>query len=206
MSAFVVTGTDTDIGKSVFCAALVKAIGASYWKPVQAGLEDGGDSARIRELSGLRDDRIVPEVWRLSTPCSPHLAARLDDVTIVPDALAIPSARPLVIEGAGGALVPLTEDYVFADLFARWGLPVIIVARTTLGTINHTLLTIEALRARNCSIHGVAFVGEVNSDSEQIITRMGRVRCLGRLPWLAPLTGEALSDAFASHFDIRDFV
>jgi dethiobiotin synthetase len=111
----------------------------------------------------------------------------------------------LVIEGAGGVLVPLRRDMVYADVFARWGLPVVLVARTTLGTINHSLLSIEALRARSIPILGIAFVGEANEDSEATIAAMGGVRRLGRLPILDPLAREGLTDAFVDSFHVPDF-
>lgn len=197
MTAFIVTGTDTDAGKTVFAAGLAGYLGGWYWKPVQAGLEDGSDSERAAALSGLPRERILPEAWRLTTPCSPHRAAEIDGVVIEPDRLTLPEQRPLVVEGAGGALVPLTREVLFADLFARWGLPAIVVARTSLGTINHSLLTIEALRARGVPIHGVAFVGDSVEDSEATICAIGRVRRLGRLPWLDSLDAASLRTAFA---------
>lgn len=205
MSAFVVTGTDTGIGKTVFAAALTAALGAHYWKPVQSGLEDGADKDHVARLTGLSADRVLPETWGLTHPLSPHRAAELDGVAIDPDALALPKHRPLVVEGAGGALVPITREVTFADVFARWGLPVIVVARTTLGTINHSLLTFEALRGRGVAIHGVAFVGEANEDNEATIAQMGGVRRLGRLPLLAMLTRDTLGSAFAEHFRLADF-
>jgi dethiobiotin synthetase len=204
-AVFVVTGTDTGIGKTVFAAGLAAMLGASYWKPVQAGLDEGGDSETAERL-GVPHHRILPEAYRLVTPCSPHRAAAIDGVTIDPDALALPAIDgPLVIEGAGGALVPMRDDLLFADLFARWARPVILVARTELGTINHSLLSIEALRARSAPILGVAFVGEANEDSEATIARIGQVRRLGRLPRLDPLDAASLAKAFAVHFDRNDF-
>lgn len=110
-----------------------------------------------------------------------------------------------MIEGAGGVLVPLTRQVTFADVFARWGLPVVVVARTTLGTINHSLLTFEALRARGVPIHGVAFVGDANPDNEATIAAMGGARRLGRLPLLADLTPKSLAVAFAANFRKSDF-
>ncbi|AJP71960.1 dethiobiotin synthase [Sphingomonas hengshuiensis] len=203
MTRFVVTGTDTDIGKTVFAAALTDALGASYWKPVQAGLDDGSDSARVGALAGVP---VLPEAYRLTTPCSPHRAAEIDGVTIDPARLALPDvAGPLVVEGAGGVLVPITRELLYADMMARWGLPVVLVARTGLGTINHSLLSIEALRARGVAIVGIAFIGEAQEDSEAIIAAIGGVRRLGRLPRLDPLTPEALRAAFAAQFDLADF-
>lgn len=203
--AIVVTGTDTDIGKTVFAAALAAALDAFYWKPVQAGLDAGGDSSRIATLGGLPAERILPEAYRLTTPCSPHRAAEIDGIMVDPARLVPPPVRPLVIEGAGGALVPITPDLLFADLFARWQLPVVIVARTGLGTINHSLMTIEALRARSVPILGIAFIGDAVEDNEATITRIGGVRRLGRLPILAPLNRTSLAQAFAANFNVEDF-
>lgn len=203
--AFVVTGTDTEIGKTVFAAGLTGALRAHYWKPVQAGLDDGSDRERVAALSGLPASNILPEAYRLTTPCSPHEAAARDGVAIDPARLEPPAIRPLVIEGAGGALVPLTPNILFADVFARWRLPTIIVARTGLGTINHSLLSIEALRSREVPILGVAFVGDANEESERTIARIGGVDRLGRLPFLEPLNSATLADAFAQHFRLEDF-
>lgn len=184
----VVTGTDTGIGKTVAAAALAWRLCASYWKPVQAGLDEETDSEAVARLAGVE---VLPEAYRLTTPCSPHRAAEIDGVTIDPDRLVPPPGR-VVIEGAGGALVPLTRELVYADLFSRWGLPVVVVARTALGTINHSLLTIEALRARSIWVGGVLFSGEAMPDSEATICAMGGVRSLGRIPMLDPLTPETL--------------
>lgn len=209
MTHFVVTGTDTDIGKTVFSAALTAALGASYWKPVQSGLEGGTDSERIAQLTGLSDaghPRIFPERYRLVTPASPHLSAEIDGVEIDPAAITPPACDgPLVIEGAGGALVPVTRTVLFADLFARWQLPVIICARTGLGTISHTLMTIESLRSRGVPIHGIAFIGDAMPDSEAVIPEISGVRRLGRLDRLSRLDRDSLIAAFDAGFDIKDF-
>ncbi len=206
MTAFVITGTGTDVGKTVFAAALTRALDGCYWKPVQAGLDGGSDAQRVAALTGLAPDRILPEAWILNTPASPHHAADIDGVTIEAAALTPPAcSRPLVIEGAGGALVPLNHQVLFADVFAAWGLPVVVCASTALGTINHSLLTLEALRARGLDVRGVAFIGEANPSSEAAIVGFGKVRRLGRLPWLDPLTPATLSEAFAVGFDLEDF-
>ncbi len=205
MLRFVITGTDTDVGKTVFAAGLAAHLGARYWKPVQAGLAGATDSELVAQLVDGRAT-ILPEAYRLATPCSPHEAARIDCVTIDPARLTLPDGdEALVVEGAGGALVPLSNDLLIADLFARWGLPVVVVARTALGTINHSLLTIEALRARGIAIVGIAFSGDENAHSEAAIARFGQVRHLGRLPHLEPLTAETLAAAFAAHIDTSAF-
>jgi dethiobiotin synthetase len=196
---FVVTGTDTDIGKTVFAAGLAGMIGARYWKPVQAG--EPGDSETVAQLAGVE---IEPEAYRLKLAASPHQAAADEGITIDPNSL-IPPDGSLVIEGAGGLMVPLTRDTLFIDVFARWKLPVILCARTKLGTINHTLLSLEAVRTRDIPLHGVAFIGEANEESESIIVEKGRVKRLGRLPMVAPLTRGQLSAAFSKAFNARDF-
>lgn len=202
VTRFVVTGTDTGIGKTIFAAALAGATGTPYWKPVQAGLEEETDSEVVARLAGVA---VHPEGYRLVTPASPHLAAEIDGRTIDLDALT-PPPGDLIVEGAGGALVPVTRSLLTADIFARWKIPVIVCARTSLGTINHSLMTIEALRARGVPIHGIAFLGDAVADSEEIIADIGGVRRLGRLPVINPLTRDMLSAAFAASFDLADFL
>jgi dethiobiotin synthetase len=208
MSArLIVTGTDTGIGKTVFAAALAAALDGFYWKPIQAGVEEETDSAAVLRLSGLAPERILPEAYRLRTPASPHLAAERDGIVIDPNRLVLPETdRPLVAEGAGGLRVPLTRQATYIDIMARWQAPVVLCARTTLGTINHSLLSIDALRARDVAIAGIVFIGDANLDSERIIAELGGVRRLGRLPHLDPLSGPSLRSAFAAHFRIADFL
>jgi dethiobiotin synthetase len=203
----VVTGTDTGIGKTVFSAALAGALDAFYWKPLQSGLEEETDSEIVQRLSGLSAERILPERYRLKTPVSPHLAAAIDGVAIDVQGLELPSTkRPLVVEGAGGLMAPLTREVTYIDVFARWRVPVVLCARTTLGTINHSLLSIEAIRARGIPLVGVVFLGDENTDSERIIAELGRTRRLGRLPKLAPLDAASLKATFAAAFDISDIL
>ena len=199
MNGFIVTGTDTDIGKTVFAAGLAGALGAHYWKPVQAGVDPEGDKERVAALSGLPPSHILPEAYRLTTPASPHLAARIDGIAITAERLALPKVDgPLVVEGAGGLMVPVSESLLMIDLFALWGLPVILCARTGLGTINHSLLSIEALRTRAIPIAGIAFIGAAHAENERIIPLLGKVRSLGRLPSIDPLDAGTLKTAFTS--------
>ncbi|MVZ98101.1 ATP-dependent dethiobiotin synthetase BioD [Sphingorhabdus sp. IMCC26285] len=195
---YIITGTDTDVGKTVFAAGLAGHFGARYWKPVQAGTEGGSDSERVRRLSGGKAD-VLPEAYILGTPCSPHEAAHIDGVTVDLEHLALPAGNlPLVVEGAGGVLVPFADNLLAADLFAWWGLPVILVARTSLGTINHSLLSIEALRSRRIVVQGIIFMGEENRASEEAVIRLGGIAHLGRLPRLDPLSPDTLAEAFAA--------
>lgn len=194
MSTVIVTGTDTGIGKTVFSAGLTRALGAAYWKPVQSGLDETTDSETVALLSG---QPVLPEAYRLHLPASPHLSAETAGVEIDLARLTPPRvAGPLVIEGAGGLMVPLTRRCLFVDVIAGWKAPVVLVARTSLGTINHTLLSLEALRSRGCTVAGVAFVGDEMADSRRTIVEMGRARDLGRLPFLANLTPDSLATSF----------
>jgi dethiobiotin synthetase len=183
----------------VFAAGLAGMLGARYWKPVQAGIL--GDSETVARLA---DVEIVPEAYRLKLPASPHQAAAAEGITIDPNSL-VPPEGPLVIEGAGGLMVPLNGSTLFIDVFARWRIPVILCARTRLGTINHSLLSIEAIRARKIPLHGIAFIGDANPESEKAITEFGKVKRLGRLPVITPLTAGDLAMAFLKAFNPADF-
>ncbi|CCD92214.1 dethiobiotin synthetase [Bradyrhizobium sp. ORS 375] len=203
----VVTGTDTGIGKTVFAAGLTALLGACYWKPVQAGVADETDSRQVQRLADVADDRVIPERYRLAEPASPHLAARLEGISIDPLRLEPPELGdvPIVIEGAGGVMVPLNSDTLYLDVFARWRCSVVLCARTSLGTINHSLLSLAALRSRGIDVRGIAFIGEARPDSETTICRLGAVKHLGRLPWLTPLTASSLQAAVAAEFRPGDF-
>lgn len=203
---FIVSGTDTGVGKTVFAAALAGALDAWYWKPVQSGFSEGTDSDRVAELSGLPRDRILPEAYCFKAALSPHRAAELEHIKIDAKKINPPALDGrLVIEGAGGLMVPIKRELLFIDIFARWEWPVILCARTALGTINHSLLSIEALRARSIPVHGIAFVGDRNDDNERTICDIGNVRRLGCLPWLDPLKAPALRAAFVANFQLEDF-
>ena len=193
MRGLFVTGTDTNVGKTVLSAALMlRYPHARYWKPIQTGtIEDtGDDTAEVRRLSG---GQVISEGIRLPDPVSPHLAAQRVEMTIDLDPLAKQvSASPLIVEGAGGVLVPVNDSQTMADLIVILGLPVIVAARSTLGTINHTLLTIEALRARALRIAGVVMIGHGNADNRAAIEHYGNVSVVGEMPCFDPLTRESL--------------
>jgi dethiobiotin synthetase len=203
----IVTGTDTGIGKTVFAAGLTQLLDGVYFKPVQAGLESETDTEVVQRLSGLPTLRMLPEIWRLTTPASPHLAAERDGVRIDPQALTLPTLdRPLIVEGAGGLMVPLTRDVLYIDVFAAWRAPVVLCARTSLGTLNHTLLSIVALERRRIPILGIALIGDAHADNERTLKEIARVPILGRLPRLDPLTPQTLSAAFAATFMRESFI
>lgn len=207
MSAgFIVAGTDTGIGKTVFSAGLVSALDGYYWKPIQAGLEGETDSDAVRRLSKLPRERILPEAYRLRLPASPHIAAAREGIAIEARSLTVPvCAGPLVIEGAGGLLVPLSDELLQIDQFASWGLPVILCARTALGTINHALLSLEALATRQMRVHGIAFIGDAAEEVENTIIAFGGMPRLGRLPLVEYLDQWRLAAAFRAGFDLTAF-
>jgi malonyl-CoA O-methyltransferase len=186
MRGLFVTGTDTGVGKTVVAACLVRRLGADYWKPAQTGLADGDDDTRaVAALAGLTQDRIHPPRHGFAAPLSPEAAAALQGAAVSLEDFALPvTPHPIVVEGAGGVLVPLGGGATMADLMIRLGLPAVLVARSTLGTINHTLLSVEALRRRRIAVCGVVMVGPHNAGNRVAIERYGAVRVLAALPWL----------------------
>lgn len=199
----VVTGTDTGIGKTVVAAGFAAALGAHYWKPIQAGTEEGTDSAEATTL-GVPSAHVLPEAYRLTLPASPHLAAEAESAQIDLARLTLPQVPSLIVEGAGGLMVPIhrAPPFLMIDLFARWARPVLLVARTGLGTINHSLLSIEALMARDITLAGIVFVGDSHEDNEAVVTEFGGVRSFGRLPRIAPLNALTLDEAIHAHIDL----
>ena len=196
---FFVTGTDTDVGKTVACACLVKATGALYWKPVQSGTDElpGGDTATVASLTGHHPDDFPAPAFAFRAALSPDQAARLEGKIIEPAHLEnrFPSESPLIVEGAGGLMVPLTDQVLMIDIMKRLRLPVIIVARTGLGTINHTLLSLEALKVRHIPVAGVLFCGPDNPDNISTIKRLGQVPVIGHIPVLSPLDKTSIQHA-----------
>lgn len=185
MQGFFVTGTDTDVGKTVVSAWLLAHLDACYWKPVQAGSEPETDSATMRRLTEGQADRILPEAYLLPDSIAPHEAARRTGIAIDMARLVPPDCdRPLVVEGAGGLMVPLTDDAYVIDLATELHLPVILVARSTIGTINHTLLSLEAIRRRGLPLAGVVINGPETPHNRAAIERYGQVEVIAEIPWL----------------------
>ena len=190
----VVCGTDTDVGKTVVSALLVQGLQASYWKPVQSGLEGGGDRNRVRQLLDLNEERMLPEAYAFSQPVSPHWASELDGTPLDPRTLALPdNPGPLVVETAGGLLVPLTRNWLQIDQLQVWNLPIVLVARSGLGTLNHTLLSLEALKKRQINVLGLILNGPLHADNPRTLEQFGGVPVLAELPSLVPLTAETLA-------------
>jgi dethiobiotin synthase len=210
-----VTGTDTGVGKTVVSAALLwkhRALAPRYWKPVQTGIEQDDDTAEVRRLGGYAPESVLEAGVRLPRPLSPHRAAELagtsiDVGAIVQTAAAeAASASGWIVEGAGGILVPLNARDLMADLMSRLALPVLVVSRSTLGTINHTLLTLEALRSRALAPAGVVMVGPPDAANRRAIEHYGRIDVVGELPPLDPLTPEALRRWADTSLDTRGWL
>jgi len=189
----IVAGTDTDVGKTVVSALLVQGLAARYWKPVQSGLADGSDSQWVQERLNLPPGRILNESYRLQAPVSPHWAAEQEQLLIDPQRLSLPPGdEPLVLETVGGVMTPLRRDWLQIEQIGRWGLPLVLVARSGLGTLNHTLLTLEALRHRSIPVLGLVLNGPLHPDNPRTLAELGGVPVLAQLPRLDPLDAAAL--------------
>ena len=198
---FVVVGTDTGVGKTVIAAMLVAGLRASYWKPVQSGLSEITDTEMVRTLSRLSSDCYLPEAYRLKTPISPHAAAALEGIVIEPAKLGLPTVSGrLIIEGAGGLMVPINDQTLLIDVIRDWGLPVLLVARSRLGTINHTLLSLAALRAYGIGVLGVVMNGPADEVSRRAIEDYGKVRVLAEVPILKELDATTIKTAYERVF------
>ena len=176
-----ITGIGTDVGKTITAAIITQALEADYWKPIQAGDIDHSDSHKIQHYISNQKTIIHPNSYQLNTPASPHLAAELDGVSIVLEQIIEPKTKNhLVIEGAGGVLVPLNSTDCVID-FVQSDYKVIVVSRHYLGSINHTLLTVEALQNRKIKIAGIVFSGTENKATESIILQKTKLTCIGRI-------------------------
>lgn len=176
---FFITGIGTDVGKTVASAILVEALNADYWKPIQAGDLDYTDTMKVQALVSNTATVFHPETYRLSRPISPHAAAATDKIKIDIQNIILPeTSNTLIIEGAGGVMVPLNDEFLVIDLIKKFQAEVILVSSNYLGSINHTLLTIEALKNRNIPIAGIIFNGKPNKLSEEYILRFTGLKCL----------------------------
>jgi dethiobiotin synthetase len=191
-----VTGIGTDIGKTLVSAILVEKLKCDYWKPVQAGELENSDTMKVQRLVTNKISAFHPEAYRLTQPYSPHKAAAIDGININKEAIIIPETdNQLLVEGAGGLMVPLSEQYLIIDLIQQLNAEVILVSQNYLGSINHTLLSIEALKHRNIAIKGVIFNGEENTSTEDYITTYAQVQHLGRIPILPVISQESIAKA-----------
>ena len=173
-SRIIIAGTDTNVGKTIVSSLLVNKLDAHYWKPVQCGdLDTGGDSATVKKLSGIKANRIIPEAYRLKMAASPNQAAAAEGITIDKENLKLPNHEgALVVELAGGLMVPLRDDWLQIDQVKVWNLPVVLVARSGLGTLNHTLLSIEALENRNIKVATLILNGEKHEENYNTLATM----------------------------------
>ncbi len=190
-----VAGTGTGVGKSLMAALIMSVTGGSYWKPIQSGNEPTTDRQWIKRLTGLEDDHFLPEEYLLTSPCSPHLSAMIDGVTIDMAELSPPSRienRPLIVEGAGGIMVPLNEKDLMLDLMKQLGYPVVLVAKNELGTINHTLLSLSVLRQASLEVLAVILNGPSDYDNKTPIEQFGSVKVMAETRWLEDIDPESL--------------
>lgn len=194
---FFVTGTDTDVGKSFVSACLSKALNATYWKPMQTGLNcDPGDTKTVQGLAELPDQQIIPPLIELQEPLSPEEAAKRENISLdieMLDLLLPPQSRPYIVEGAGGVLVPIAASQFMIQLMKKINLPVIVVARTELGTLNHTLLTLEVLRQYHVPVAGVILNGKSNPANKEAIERHGKIKVIAEVPIMKTLSLDFIS-------------
>jgi dethiobiotin synthetase len=193
-----VTGIGTGIGKTLISAILVEKLQADYWKPVQAGELDDTDTMKVKQLISNTKSVFHPETYRLNQPYSPHKAAALDSITIDEKTIILPRTdNKLIIEGAGGLMVPLNDHCLMIDLIGQLNTEVVLVSQNYLGSINHTLLSIEALKQRGISIKGIIFNGDYDNYSQEYISTYSQTRSLGNVPRLLEVDKKAVLKASA---------
>ncbi|MDI9870632.1 dethiobiotin synthase [Flectobacillus roseus] len=201
---FIVAGIGTEIGKTFISSVLVEALQADYWKPIQSGGLDFSDTHTVKSLVSIKNNTFFPEAYRLNEPLSPHAAAALDGITIELSKIQLPvTERNLIVELAGGLMVPLNDNDLVIDMVQQLNLPVILVSKNYLGSINHTLLSVEALKSRNIPVEGIIFNGISNASTESFILNYTKLKCLGRVPTQAEIDKPAvrkLADALENNW------
>ena len=196
MKGFVIVGIGTDVGKTIISAIMVEALRADYWKPIQAGGLDFSDTDMVRSLVRNEDSQFLPEAYRLTEPMSPDAAAAIDGVKIELSQLQLPPTKnTLIVESAGGLMVPANEQLLNIDLIKAWKLPLILVSSYYLGSINHTLLSIDALKNRGIEIAGIIFNGKEVPSTKQVILSYSGLPCL-----LDVQQEDELTPAIISHY------
>lgn len=184
-----IAGTDTNVGKTVVSSWLCLQTGYDYFKPIQTGVSEGRDSVLVSQYTNAH---IYPEAYCYQAPLSPHTAAKLENQTIDIQRIQLPTSEKLIVEGAGGVLVPINANTLMVDLIKQFNIPLILVASSRLGMINHTLLSLEALRARHIDVLGVVVTGEPNDASCEAIEEYGNTTILAQLPFLPNLSKASL--------------
>ena len=202
-----VTGTDTNVGKTLLSALLIAALDAIYWKPIQTGATEGTDCQTVIKLAEIPEAQTIPEAYCFDPPVSPHLAAEASGVKIDLACIRVPAKfdKPVIAEGAGGILVPINDSALMLDLARHLGFPVLIAARTALGTINHTLLTVRALRCAKMCIKGVVMIGNRKKETERSVEHFAAVPVVGWIPWLDRIDRATLLQVFHGNFDPKYF-
>ena len=189
----IICGTDTDVGKTIISSFFVQGLKGIYWKPIQSGTEEGTDTETVCKLLNLKSDRHLSERYKFKAPVSPHWAAEKESDFIEPNNLDIPDLDKLIIiETAGGLMVPLNRNWLQIDQLKAWGAPIILVARTGLGTLNHTLLSLEALRNRNLNVLGIVLNGPPHYDNPKTLEQFGDTKILASLPIFNEVNAEKL--------------
>jgi len=190
---FIICGTDTDIGKTLISSFFVRGLNSFYWKPIQSGIESQTDSETVKKLAQVSKDKIIKEAYVFTKPLSPHWAAEIDQKTINFDMLRLPKVdSPLIVETAGGLMVPLTRNFLQIDQIKQWNLPVILVCKSSLGTLNHTLLSIEALKRRNIRILGLVVNGEKHLDNPKTLIEFSGVPLITEFPYIKKIDSNNL--------------
>ena len=190
---FIVCGTDTDIGKTLISAFMVRGLNSFYWKPIQSGIGSETDSQCVQRISEINKKKIIKEAYMFREPVSPHWAAEIDQTNIEKDFLKLPNVDgSLVVETAGGLMVPLTRNFLQIDQIKLWNLPVLLVCRSSLGTLNHTLLSIEALKARKIKILGLIINGEKHLDNPKTLKTFSKLPIIAEFPFINNINSNSL--------------
>jgi dethiobiotin synthetase len=201
---FFVTGTDTGVGKTFVSAILMLGLKAKYWKPIQTGTKDGTDTEWLRLVTGLPQDQFYPERYCMAEPLSPHAAAQIEGIEIELSQLSLPGPKtaPLIVEGAGGVLVPVNDRDFMLDVMKTLALPVVLVARSGLGTINHTLLTLERLRSSGLEIVGVVMNGKANPSNRKALEQYGKIEVIAEIQPIPMVSRPELMQVFDEKFGV----
>lgn len=201
---FIICGTDTDIGKTLISSFFVKGLNSFYWKPIQSGIESQTDSQTVEMLAQLSKEKIIKEAYVFTKPLSPHWAAEIDQKTINFDKLRLPKVQgSLIVETAGGLMVPITRNFLQIDQIKQWDLPVILVCKSSLGTLNHTLLSIEALKQRNIEILGLIVNGEKHLDNPRTLVDFTGIPLIAEFPYIEKMDSHNL-DILWKELDIKN--